>query len=96
MIDIYRKRQPSEMTLDEILGAGIAEATQRAQRAEAENARLRTEIAELREPESDPPESTQAEIKSPGGWRIRAPWWLALILAVMITAATTAKVWLTR
>jgi hypothetical protein len=89
MIDTYRKRQPSEMTLDEILGAGIAEAHQRALRAEEENARLRAEIAELREADSEPPEPTSVNIRT-SNLRVSGPAWPVAIAAVALALALAA------
>lgn len=33
---------------------------------------------------SSPPPDSSAEVKTPGGTRVRAPWWLALVLALVL------------
>jgi hypothetical protein len=85
----YRETLPSSMSLEEILGAGIAEHAQRAKVAEARVAELEAELAALRAGNSEPPSGI--DVKTSSGNRVRGERWTAVFVASCIVV--TALLW---
>ena len=85
----YRETLPSEMSLEEILGAGIAEHAARAQAAEARAASLEAELAKLRAGNSEPPSGI--DVRTSGGNRVRGE--RSTTVIVMLLVAVTALLW---
>lgn len=73
----------------EIAFTAASRATEESQRLrrEIDLATKRIEALERSPVDSEPPESTQTEIKSPNGWRVRAPAWTAILLSLLMTGA---------
>lgn len=89
----YRETLPSEMSLEEILGAGIAEHAARAQAAEARAHELETrcaalelELSEVRSGQSEPPSGI--DVKTSSGNRVRGERWTAVFVASCVVVTT--------
>jgi hypothetical protein len=85
----YRETLPSEMSLEEILGAGIAEHAARAKVAEARIAELEAELARAKALDSEPPSGI--DLKTSGGNRVRGE--RTTTVVVMLLVAVTALLW---